>query len=143
MRLPDANLLIYALDSTSPRHLAARKWLDATLSGSEPVGLAWLVLLAVVRITTHPSIFANPYQPEEAFDVIDGWLAQPSAIVVHPTDRHAAVLRSLLAPLGTAGNLANDAHLAALGVEHRAIVCSCDADFSRFPGLEWVDPLRA
>jgi len=61
---------------------------------------------------------------------------------VHPTARHAAVLRGLVTPLGTAGNLTSDAHLAALSVEYGAVVCSCDADFSRFPGVSWVDPLR-
>jgi uncharacterized protein len=69
-------------------------------------------------------------------------VAQPSATIVHPTDRHSAVLRDLLAPLGTAGNLTSDAHLAALAIEHGAELCSCDADFSRFPGLRWTDPLR-
>ncbi len=142
MKLLDANLLIYALDDTSPRHQRARDWLDKTLSGSETVGFAWQVLLAVVRLTTRPAIFANPYRPEEAFDVIDGWLARPSTTIAHPTGRHAAILRGLLAPLGTAGNLTNDAHLAALAVEYGAELCSCDADFSRFPGLRWVDPLR-
>jgi predicted nucleic acid-binding protein len=62
---------------------------------------------------------------------------------VHPTDRHLPVLRDLLLPLGTAGNLTSDAHLAALAIEHGAMLCSCDVDFSRFPGLRWVDPLRA
>lgn len=142
MRLPDANLLIYALDETSPRHEPARAWLDGALSGSEDVGFAWLVLLAVLRLTTKPTVFARPLDPAEAFDVIDGWLAQPCASVVHPTGRHAAVLRGLLTPLGTAGNLTSDAHLAALSVEYGAMLCSCDADFSRFPGVRWADPLR-
>jgi predicted nucleic acid-binding protein len=53
-----------------------------------------------------------------------------------------AVLRDLLAPLGSAGNLASDAHLAALVIEHGATLCSCDNDFSRFAGLRWIDPLR-
>jgi hypothetical protein len=44
--------------------------------------------------------------------------------------------------VGTAGNLTSDAHLAALAIEHGALLCSCDADFSRLPGLRWVDPLR-
>jgi uncharacterized protein len=142
MRLPDANILIYALDDTSPRHEPARQWLDTTLSGTEDVAFAWVVLLAVVRLTTKAAVFAHPYQPDEAFDVIDGWLSQPCATVVHPTARHAAVLRGLLTPLGTAGNLTSDAHLAALSVEYGAVLCSCDADFSRFPGVNWVDPLR-
>jgi toxin-antitoxin system PIN domain toxin len=142
VKLPDANILIYALDSTTPRHPRARSWLDDVLSGTETIGFAWQVLLAVVRLTTRPAVFARPYRPEEVFDVVDGWLAQPCATVVHPTTRHAAILRSLLTPLGTAGNLTNDAHLAALAVEHGGEVCSCDADFSRFPGVSWVDPLR-
>jgi len=45
-------------------------------------------------------------------------------------------------PLGTGGNLTTDAHLAALAIEHGAELCSCDADFSRFAGLRWLDPLR-
>ena len=143
MKLPDANLLIYALDETSPRHERAREWLDETLSGTDDVGFAWLVLLAVLRLTTKASVFTHPYQPEEALDVIDGWLAQPCAIAVHPTIRHAAILRGLLVPLGTGGNLTSDAHLAALSVEYGATLCSCDADFSRFPGITWVDPLRS
>ncbi|HXZ99698.1 MAG TPA: type II toxin-antitoxin system VapC family toxin [Candidatus Binatia bacterium] len=142
MRLPDANLLIYALDSTSPRHERARAWLDAALSGTEPVAFAWVVLLAVLRLTTSSAVFARPLRAEEALDVIDGWLAQPCATVVHPTRRHPSILRTLLAPLGTGGNLTADAHLAALGIEHQAVVCSGDADFSRFPGLDWIDPIR-
>jgi predicted nucleic acid-binding protein len=55
------------------------------------VGFAWPVLLAVLRLTTKPTVFAQPYQPEEALDVVDGWLAQPCATVVNPTVRHAAV----------------------------------------------------
>jgi toxin-antitoxin system PIN domain toxin len=142
VKLPDVNLLIYALDDTSPKHKRARAWLDATLSGSEEVGFAWQVLLAVLRLTTRPAVFANPLGPDEAFDIIDGWLAQPCATVLHPTGRHSAVMRGLLAPLGTGGNLTSDAHLAALAIEYGAVLCSSDADFSRFPGISWVDPLR-
>lgn len=50
--------------------------------------------------------------------------------------------RELLTAVGTAGNLVPDAHLAALSIEHGAEMCSSDADFSRFPGVRWVDPLR-
>jgi uncharacterized protein len=52
------------------------------------------------------------------------------------------VLRDLLEPLGTAGNLTTDAHLAALAIEHGAELCSTDADFSRFAGLRWANPLE-
>jgi toxin-antitoxin system PIN domain toxin len=143
VKLLDANLLLYAVDERSPRHAAARAWLETTLSGSETVALAWTVLLAFVRISTRAAIFERPLSPDEALDLVDRILAQPCTTVVHPTDRHAAVLRELLAPFGTAGNLTADAHLAALAIEHGAELCSCDADFSRFPGVRWTDPLRS
>lgn len=74
--------------------------------------------------------------------MVDARLAQPPATIVHPTHRHTAVLRELLAPLGAAGSLVPDAHLAALAIEHRAELCARDADFSRLPGRRWRDPLR-
>jgi toxin-antitoxin system PIN domain toxin len=143
VKLPDSNLLLYAVDERSPRHQPARAWLEGLLSGSETVGFAWSVLLAVVRLSTRPVIFEHPLSSDEALDLVEGWLAQPCAVVVHPTARHAAVLRELLAPLSTAGNLVADAHLAALAVEHGADLYSSDADFSRFGGVRWFDPLRA
>lgn len=143
MKLPDVNLLIYALDESSPRHDQAHPWVQELFSGSGTVALSWTVMLGFVRLTTRPQVMQAPLTADEALDIVDGWLACPNVVVVHPTDRHAAVLRELLGPLGTAGNLTTDAHLAALAIEHGAELCSCDADFSRFPGLRWRDPLRA
>ena len=142
MKLPDVNLLLYALDTSSARHADAREWVEATLSGPETVAMSWVVLLAFLRLSTRAAIFAEPLAPDEALDIVDDWLRLPAVTVVEPTDRHVAVLRDLLAPLGTGGNLTTDAHLAALAIEHGGTVCSCDADFSRFAGVRWTDPLR-
>jgi toxin-antitoxin system PIN domain toxin len=141
VKLPDVNLLLYAYDSRSPRHVAARRWLEEVLSGAETVGLAWNVLLGFIRLSTRSAVVEDPYEVSEAIGVVESWIAQPCATVVDPTERHAVVLRELLAPLGTAGNLTSDAHLAALAIEHGATLCSCDVDFSRFQGLRWIDPV--
>lgn len=141
MRLTDVNLLLYAVDTSSPRHRAARRWLEERLSGTETFAFAWAVLLAFVRLTTNPRVFEAPLRSAEALDLVEGWLAHPCSTVVHPTERHAVILRELLEPLGTAGNLTSDAHLAALAIEHGAELCSSDSDFSRFAGLRWQDPL--
>ena len=143
MRLLDVNLLLYAYDAQSPRHGPAREWLEQTLSGSETVGMPWVVILAFIRLITRSVVVEHPLTVDEAIDLVESWLGQPCVTVIHPTDRHPAVLRELLQPLGTAGNLTTDAHLAALAIEHGASLCSCDADFSRFPGLRWSDPLCA
>ena len=141
MKLIDANLLLYATDKRSSRHGAAKPWLERQLSGHDPVAFAWSVLLAFLRVSTSHRVFERPLPPNRAFDVVDRWLAQPCAVIVQPGERHAALLRQLLSPLGTAANLVIDAHLAALAIEHGAELHSCDSDFSRFPGLRWVNPL--
>jgi toxin-antitoxin system PIN domain toxin len=142
VKLPDLNLLIYAIDESAPKHAKARAWLEELLSGTEAVAFAWTVLLGFVRISTNPVVLENPLSAGEALDYVDGWLEQPVADVIHPTPQHAARLRELLEPVGTAGNLTSDAHLAALAIEHGAELCSCDTDFARFAGLRWLDPLR-
>lgn len=141
MRLADVNLLVYAIDETSAHHEPASAWLNESLSGEETVAFSWTVLLAFLRLTTNPRLFASPLHPAEAMDVVDGWLAQPCATVVHPTSRHSELLRDLLDRAGTAGNLTMDAHLAALAIEHGAELYSSDTDFARFPGLRWHNPL--
>jgi toxin-antitoxin system PIN domain toxin len=141
MKLIDANLLLYAINEDAPFHEPARKWLERTLSDTEAVAFAWSVLLAFLRLSTRTAVFPRPLSPEKAFGVIDAWLARPMVTIVHPTERHATILKRLLLPLGTAGNLSSDAHLAALAIEHGAELCSTDRDFGRFPGVRWRNPL--
>jgi uncharacterized protein len=141
MIIIDVNLLIYAIDKDAPRHAAAKLWWEATLSGTETIGLSWIVLLAFLRLTTRPNVFPKPLTIEAAFDIVDSWLAQPPVTIVHPGPRHAQMLRDILLPLGAGGNLTTDAHLAALAIEHGAELCSSDHDFARFPLLKWRDPL--
>jgi hypothetical protein len=141
MILIDANLLIHAVNADSPLHGKAKRWLEATVSGSETVGLAWMVVLAFLRLTTRSGIFEKPLSPRKALDVVDAWVERPSVVTVEPTERHLRVLRDLLLALGTGGNLTSDAHLAALAIEHGAELCSSDSDFGRFPQLRWRNPL--
>ncbi|RDI75510.1 PIN domain-containing protein [Gaiella occulta] len=143
MRLSDVNLLLYAVDSSSPRHAAAREWLEGQLSGVETFAFPVSVLLAFVRLATQSRIFSSPFTPGEAFDVVQGWLAQPCATTIAPGERHLLLVRELLEPHGTAGNLVSDAHLAALAIEHGAELCSADNDFARFPRLRWSNPLAS
>jgi toxin-antitoxin system PIN domain toxin len=141
MILLDANILIYAVNRDAPLNRKAKAWLEAALSGPETIGFSWNVLLAFLRLTTRPGLFRQPLPVETSFDLITSWLNQPTATIVHPGSRHLPVLRELLRPLGSGGNLTSDAHLAALAIENAAELCSSDTDFQRFQGLKWRNPL--
>jgi toxin-antitoxin system PIN domain toxin len=139
--IPDINLLVHAYNSGSPVHGMARAWWEEVLSSATPVGLSWSVALGYVRITTHPRIASNPLSPGTACGHVEAWLDQPQVSFLHPGERHASILLDLLRRIGTAGNLTSDAHLAALAIEHQAEIHSTDADFARFSGLRWRNPL--
>ena len=141
MIVVDVNLLIYAVNEDAPGHQKAKAWLETAISGTETVGLPWMVLLAFLRLTTRRGLFQKPLDVETALDAVETWLRQPSVTVPEPTVHHLRTLRDLVIPLGTGGNVTSDAHLAALAIEHGAELCSADNDFSRFAGLRWRNPL--
>ena len=140
MWLVDANVLLYAVNETAPNHAASRAWLDGALNETVPVAFSWTALLAFLRLATHPAVFKNPLTVDEATAQVRAWLAAPAAVVAEPTARHGDVLSGLLAETGTAGNLVNDAHLAALAAEHAATIVTFDRDFTRFPGVRSMRP---
>jgi toxin-antitoxin system PIN domain toxin len=141
MILIDTNLLIYAVNQDSPHHQKASVWLEEVLSGTTPIGLAWIVAIAFLRITTRAGILQKSLLADEAIAYVDSWLAQPNVTFVRPGERHWLILRNLLSESGTSGNLTSDAHLAALAIEQGYAVYSADHDFRRFAGLTVVNPL--
>jgi hypothetical protein len=141
MKLVDVNILLYAVNEESAHHQLVRVVLENAINGDEPVGMAWVVLLAFLRLSTHPRAFARPLDPDAAMAIVDAWLAHPNVRIITERDQHWPILRGFLAQAGTAGNVTTDAHLAALAIERGAVLISCDADFSRFRELRWENPL--
>lgn len=140
MFVVDANVLLYAVNRSTPQHRDALSWLDDALSGQEPVGFAWVALLAFLRISTRAGVLPRPLDVEDGLAVIGAWLGAAPATVVAPTARHLAILGGLLTERGIGGNLSTDAHLAALAIEHGATMVSFDRDFGRFAGLRSLVP---
>jgi len=140
--LPDANLLIYAYNSDSPHHAAAAAWWANCLGGSESVGLAPVVVSAFVRLLTNPRVVISPPPLHEIAAVIHTWQQRSNVrfLTIGGVEHTRRVL-ALLDACGTAGNLVGDAELAAVALEHDAVVYSADADFARFPDIRWRNPL--
>ena len=142
MILVDANLLLYAYFPGAQQHERARAWLEVALSSSEPVGLAWSTILAFLRISTNSRVFERPLSAAEAESVVSSWLAEPSVVLVEPGERYWAILRTLLLDAQVTGPLVSDAALAALAIEHGAVLVTTDRDFARFRGLRLLNPLQ-
>lgn len=140
MKLVDANVLLYAVNSNAAAHERSRRWLDGALSGGDTVAFSWIALLAFLRLSTKVGLFPSPLTVDESMNRVDAWLSTAGAVLLEPTVRHSAVVRDLLRSVGVGGNLVNDAHLAALAIEHRCGIVSYDNDFSRFAGVDWALP---
>jgi hypothetical protein len=142
MMLVDANILLYAEDKTCLLNAKAASWLDEQLSGSTPLCLCWPVINAFLRISTNSRVYERPLLINEAVAKVQSWFNQPCLRLIGPTDNHWEIMQLLLIAGQAAANLVPDAHLAALAIEHGCVLYSTDADFSRFPKLKWINPLK-
>lgn len=141
MIIPDLNLLIYAYDERAPQHPKAHIWWADLLQDDEPVGIPWTVLTGFVRLAIRPGILAQPLTGVEALQEIQHWLARPQVSAINPTDRHPEILASLLQAVGDGHNTVTDAHIAAMAMEHGAVVHSNDGIYALFPGVRWHNPV--
>lgn len=140
MILPDVNVLLYAFRSDSPDHARYRSWLQEVVNGEMAYGMSPQVLSSVVRVATHPRAFARPSRLEEALAFSATLLEQPHCQMVQPGPRHWRIFCDLCRRAQTAGNLVQDAWLAALAIEAGCEWITADRDFARFEGLRWRTP---
>jgi toxin-antitoxin system PIN domain toxin len=143
MIVPDLNLLLYAYDAESPFQTKSAAWWQACLSGTETVLLPEVVAFGFVRVSTNARAFRHPMTATEAVSHVRSWLAQDMVAIPVPAPDHAERVFELLLSLGTAGNLVTDAQIAAVAMENEAVLHTADADFIRFKGLRWLNPLKS
>jgi hypothetical protein len=137
----DVNLLIYAYDTTCRDHRKAREWVEQAFSGDEPIGLPWQNISAFLRILTHPGLLDERFTMGQALAIVGEWIEIPNVRTLAPGDSHWALFRDMLIHGDVRGKLTTDAALAALTIAYGGILHTNDRDFSRFPGLRWVNPL--
>lgn len=141
MILVDANLLIYAYDSSSELHPGASRWLADVMGGVEPLGLPTQSLLAFVRLSSNSSLFRRPLTSAKAVEIVREWLDRPHVSCPVPGDRHWQIVGALAKAAQVRGPGMMDAHLAALTVEHGATLYTTDRGFARFPKLRFQNPI--
>jgi len=139
--IPDINLLVYAHNADAPLHTLARTWWTDLVSREQPIAVPWAVTFGFIRLVTHASVMTHPVPVAEAMAIVEEWFAIDNIRPLDPGPRHLQLATHLFAQAGVAGNLTTDVHLAALALENQAELHSNDADFGRFSGLRWVNPL--
>lgn len=87
--------------------------------------------------------FEYPLSIEEAIPIVSDWFELQAVTILGTGERHWAVLSELLCQTQVRGPPVMDAHLAALAIEHCAVLCTSDRDLARFPKLRVLNPLEA
>ena len=142
MIVPDLNLLVYAYNTSALLHHRARLWWRELLTGTEVVGLPWIVSIGFVRLATMRGILPSPMSATQAIDIVHGWLRHDHVQSINPGVAHLDHLYRIANVMGVNSNLVTDAHIAAIAIEYDAIVHTNDSDFARFPGVHCHFPLR-
>jgi uncharacterized protein len=142
--LIDTNILLHAANSGSPFHRAAREFLQSHLRDRTPWCCTWPIVYEFLRVSTHRRVFPKPLKPDQALDFISAFVDLEEVAMLTPTDRHFAVLKSVVAEVSAAsGNLFHDIHTATLMREHGVPeIATADADFLRFGFLRVFNPLK-
>lgn len=141
MILPDLNLLLYAYNPHVPQHSAAKRWWEDAINGEELIGLPFEVSFGFIRIATNPRLGAAAIPLADARAVVEDWLGFPRTRTLTPGEGHFRRVMDLMADAMATGAVLSDAILAAYAIENRARLFTNDADFARFPGLDWKNPL--
>jgi len=143
MILIDTNILLYTYDAGALQHQTCRRWFETALVEKTAIGWSWQTILSFLRLATDSRIFRVPRSWDDAEAIVSDWLEQPACYLLQPGDEHWSILSKLIRDGQARGPLIMDAHLAALAIEHGAVLCTNDRDFARFPGLRLFNPLES
>lgn len=140
MILPDVNVLLYAFRLDSSHHAACHHWLEQLVNAHAAYGVSPQVLSSVVRISTHPRIYAQPSRLEEAIGFCRTLTQGDTCCLIQPGERHWEIFLDLCLKTNARGSLVPDAWFAALAIESGCEWVTTDRDYARFPGLRWSTP---
>jgi toxin-antitoxin system PIN domain toxin len=140
MTLPDVNVLVGAFRPDVASHEVCKRWLQGTVNGPAAYGMAPQILASVIRIVTNPRVFPHPDSTSHAMTFCNAVLDRPHCQVIQPGPRHWTIFQEVCRTGRAAGNLVQDAWLAALAIEAGCEWITLDRDFARFDGLRWREP---
>lgn len=137
--LIDTNLIIYAINSASPKHDQAKQFL---LDNKRDLIVAHQNILEAVRVLTHPK-FSHPMiflKAEKSVNAITR-----ATIIVSPTDETLPIAIMLMHKYSRGSNRIFDAYLVATMITHgiKQIATDNDRDFTLYTEITTINPFRS
>ncbi len=136
--LVDSNVLVFAINRDSAKHLAAQAFLR---KHTNSLVVAHQNILETYRVLTHPS-FSTPMLSADAKEAIDRITA--SASLIAPNYKSLALWQALTRKHSLVGNSTFDAYLAATALVAGITTIATDntKDFRRFEELKLLNPFQ-
>jgi len=141
MIILDANVLLYVFSKDSPHHETYVRWFERVMDRREELGIPWLSALAFIRVASNKKIMIAAAHAQDCAKTIEDLMSHSHVAWVTGGPGHWGLFQNMLRSGQAKGDLVNDAHLAALAIEHDAFLCTNDRDFTRFPGLKIINPI--
>ena len=141
--LLDVNVVVAAHRDDHALYPIAGTWFQEVLAGVAPFAVPAIVWGSFLRLVTNRRIFDPPTPLVEAFAFLEGTCAQPHHVRVEPGPEHLRLLRRICMESNATADLIPDAVIAAIALEHHAVVASLDRDFARFSSIDFVVPGQA
>ncbi|MDO8429073.1 MAG: PIN domain-containing protein [Candidatus Daviesbacteria bacterium] len=134
--LVDANILIYAINEDSPKHTAAKRFLD---ENKKTLVISHQVVLETIRILTHPK-FVRPMEPLSAVKSISA-IAEVCQTIT-PNQKTYYLTLELIKKFTLGGNRIFDAYLAATAITNGIYNIATDniKDFKKFVEIKIINP---
>lgn len=140
----DTNILLHSRRQELPHHAEAKELLREFAEGDRPWTILWPCVYEFIRVITHPRVFEPPSELDVVVEDLQSLLTSPSIVLIGEGFEHLRHLRGMVEGGQATGNLAHDAHIAALVQEHGIReLWTLDNDFARFPGIQVHRPFQS
>jgi toxin-antitoxin system PIN domain toxin len=134
--LPDVNVWLALVDENHIHHpRAVAYWRSES---SPAIAFCRVTTLGFLRLSTHPKVLSRPLAGEEAWNVYHRYRSEAGVGYVDDSAATDLGFREHSSEANFPHHLWTDAYLAALAQFRNCRIVSFDADFDRFPRLNFL-----
>ncbi len=136
MDLPDINVWLALVDQNHVHHSAASQYWEE--NPDVELGFNRVSMLGLVRLGTLPGVLSKTLSVGEAWEIYRNYLAHPQIHFLAEPQSIEWHFAELTTRETLPHRLWTDAYLAAFAIASGCRMVSFDSDFSRFPGLRFL-----